>query len=505
MIRALLLAIVLLAAQAHAQTYDLVIRDGLVMDPESGLEAVRNLAVRDGKIAALTPERVSGKRVIDAKGRVVAPGFIDIHSHGQNQVGSRVQAFDGVTTAFESEVGQLPVAMAYDKAAATGRAINYGYTVSWSLARMQVLGGATPDGMVQGISEALEKAAAHSGDHASAEQLAQILALLEQGLDEGATGIGLALGYLPGATEEEVLAVSKLAARRDVTVFVHMRSTVGALAATQEVIANAAATGAHWYIMHVYLDSPEGIEAVELARRAGLRITPETLGWLSGSTYIDAPFLKPDALRKAGRPASMILYYGRRVASYDELARLQASDPKAHIITLPAQDDESDPARRAEIARRLRTPGWVLASDTMPWQQFPTAYLPERTWPLPATAWAHPRGAATYTRIIQKYVREWQLVGLMDVLRAGSLDPARELEAAIPGLRNKGRIKVGADADIIVFDPARIKATPTVEKPAALPSGMDYVIVNGDVLIEQGRMDAALLPGKPVRRPARAP
>jgi N-acyl-D-glutamate deacylase len=304
----------------------------------------------------------------------------------------------------------------------------------------------------------------------------------------------------PGATEEEVLAVSKLAARRDVMVFVHMRSTVGALAATEEVIANAAATGAHWYIMHVYLDSREGIEAVEAARRGGLRITPETLGWLSGSTYIDAPFLKPDALRKAGRPASMILYYGRRVASYDELAQLQASDPKAHIITLPAQDDESDEVRRAEIARRLKTPGWVLASDTMPWQQFPTAYLPERTWPLPANAWAHPRGAATYTRIIQKYVREWQLVGLMDVLRAGSLNPARELEASIPALSNKGRLKVGADADIIVFDPARIQAKPSVEKPTALPTGMDYVIVNGIVLIDRGRMDPALLPGKPVRR-----
>jgi N-acyl-D-glutamate deacylase len=503
MMRALLIAIgaaVLLGGQAQAQSYDLVIRGGLVMDPESGLEAVRNVAVHEGKIVAITQERLRGKQTIDAQGRVVAPGFIDIHSHSQNLVGSRVQAFDGVTTAFESEVGQLPIAMAYEKAAASGRAINHGYTVSWSLARMKVLGGATPDGTVQGISEALEKAASHAGDRASAQQLEQILALLEQGLDEGATGIGLALGYLPGATEEEVLAVSKLAARRGVAVFVHMRSTVGALAATEEVIANAAVTGAHWYIMHVYLDSREGIEAVELARRAGLRITPETLGWLSGSTYIDAPFLRADALRKAGRPASMILYYGRRVASYDELAQLQASDPKAHIVTLPAQDDESDPVRRAEIARRLKTPGWVLASDAMPWQQFPTAYLPEHTWPLPAKAWAHPRGAATYTRIIQKYVREWQLVGLMDVLRAGSLNPARELEASIPALRNKGRLQVGADADIIVFDPARIAATPSVEKPATLPSGMDYVIVNGVALIERGRMDPALLPGKQIRR-----
>jgi N-acyl-D-glutamate deacylase len=487
-------------APAAAERYDLVLNGGLVMDPESGLEAVRNVGVRDGRIAAITAERLQGAKVIDATGKVVAPGFIDLHSHGQNLVGSRVQAYDGVTTAMENEVGQLPIEAAYAQAASSGRAINYGYSVSWSLARMKVLGGATPDGTVQGISEALEKAAAHSGDHATPEQLSEILSLLERGLDEGASGIGLALGYLPGATEEEVLQVSKLAAKRDVPVFVHMRSTTSALAATQEVIANAAATGAHWYIMHVYLDSPEGIEAVELARKAGVRITPETLGWLSGSTYIDAPFLKPEALRKAGRQADNILYYGHRVASFEELARLQATDPKAHIITLPAKDDESDPAKRNEIARRLRAPGWVLASDAMPWQKFPTQYLPEKTWPLPATAWAHPRGAATYTRIIQKYVREWKLVSLMDVLKAGSLHPALELEPSLAPFRNKGRLKVGADADIIVFDPVRIEARPSVETPATLPTGMDYVLVNGVPVIERGKLDPAALPGKPVRR-----
>jgi N-acyl-D-glutamate deacylase len=500
----LLLGSLLLAAGTGSavadEQYDVVLKGGLVMDPESGLEAVRNVGVREGKIAAISTERLKGAKVIDATGRVVAPGFIDLHSHGQNLVGSRVQAYDGVTTAMENEVGQLPVEAAYSSAASTGRAINYGYSASWSLARMKVLGGATPDGTVQGISAALEKAAAHSGDHATPEQLREILSLLERGLDEGASGIGLALGYLPGATEEEVLQVSKLAAKHDVPVFVHMRSTTNALAATQEVIANAAATGAHWYIMHVYLDSPEGIEAVELARKAGVRITPETLGWLSGSTYIDAPFLKPEALKRAGRQPDNILYYGRRIASFEELAHLQATDPKAHIITLPGKDDESDPLRRSEIARRLRAPGWVLASDAMPWQQFPTQYLPEKTWPLPATAWAHPRGAATYTRIIQKYVREWGLVSLMDVLRAGSLHPALALESSLTQFRHKGRLKVGADADIIVFDPVRIVARPSVEAPATLPAGMDFVLVNGVPVIERGRLDPAALPGKPVRR-----
>jgi N-acyl-D-glutamate deacylase len=182
------------------------------------------------------------------------------------------------------------------------------------------------------------------------------------------------------------------------------------------------------------------------------------------------------------------------------LAHLQATDPKAHIITVEPKDDETDPARRNEIARRLKAPGWVLASDAMPWQKVPTQYMPEETWPLPATAWAHPRGAATYTRIIEKYVHDWRLVSLMDVLKAGALNPAQELEYAIPQFRNKGRLKVGADADLIVFDPEKIRGNASIERPATLPSGMQYVVVNGAVLIDKGGLDPAVLPGRPIRR-----
>jgi N-acyl-D-glutamate deacylase len=337
-------------------------------------------------------------------------------------------------------------------------------------------------------------------ERATEEQVREILTLLEQGLDEGAIGIGFALGYMPGTAPEEVLAVSKLAARRAVPIFVHMRNDAGAVAATEEVIANAVTTGAHWHIAHVYLDSKEGLELVALAQKAGVSITPETLGWLSGSTYIAAAFLRPEALRKAGRKSQDILYYGQRVSSFEELAHLQQTDPKAHIITVQPDDDETNVARRNEIARRLMAPGWVFASDTMPWTQRPTGYIPEKTWPLPPTAWAHPRGAANYTRIIQRYVREWRLVSLMDVLRAGSLNPAQELETAVPQFRNKGRLKVGADADLIVFDPQRVEAVATIEKPARLSRGMDYVIVNGTVLIDGGKLDAAAFPGQPIRR-----
>jgi N-acyl-D-glutamate deacylase len=120
----------------------LVLANGRVMDPESGLDAIRNVGIRDGKIVAISEGELEGSRVIDAAGRVVAPGFIDLHSHAHTSlIGGRVQAFDGVTTAFEAEAGQLPIDAAYRLAETEGRAINYGFTASWLAARIAVMGG----------------------------------------------------------------------------------------------------------------------------------------------------------------------------------------------------------------------------------------------------------------------------------------------------------------------------------------------------------------------------
>ncbi|MBS0417016.1 MAG: amidohydrolase family protein [Proteobacteria bacterium] len=483
-----------------AQRYDVVLRGGLVMDPESGLQAPRNLGLRAGKVAAISEAPLTGDRVIDVRGRVVAPGFVDVHSHAQSLLGGRVQAFDGVTTAIESEIGQFPVAAAYTDALTPGRAIHYGYTVAWDLIRDSVLGGASPDGTLRGRAASRAKAAQTIGRAATPEERQKILQLLERSIDEGAVGIGLALGYIPGATPEEVQEVSQLAARKGVTVFVHMRSGVSDFAATEEVIANAATTGAHWHIMHVYWDSDEQLDMLARAMRAGLPITPDTKGWLSSSTFLGAPFLSAAALRASGDSPNDILYYGRRIASDEELEQLRARDPGALIVALEKYDDTVDLHKREETARRLKTPGWVLATDAMPWTTPQSQPVPATTWPLPRNAWAHPRSAATYSRVIQEYVRNWKLVSLMDVLRASSLNPARELEQSVPQLHDKGRIRVGADADIIVFDPEKVAAMATVEQPAALSAGMEYVLVAGTLLIDKGRLNTAVFPGKAIRR-----
>jgi len=483
--------------------YDLVISGGRVMDPESGLDAIRNVGIRDGKIVAVSSAPLQGRRTIKAGGRVVAPGFIDLHSHGHNtQMGGRVEAFDGVTTAIEGEMGSLPIDMAYSKAAKEGRAINYGYTASWLQARMQVMAGAKPDGTLAGIQAAL-RTPGWADKEATPAQAQEIVAVVDKGLSEGGLGVGFLLGYAPATTRAEAHQISELAAKRNVPVFVHTRSTVSQAAGEQEAIDEAIATGAQWHIAHADIADRPGTQAkMETARAKGARISAETLAWMSGSTIISAEFLRPEALKKRGLPASMILYYGRPVASYEELAQLQKDDPGAYISTIrpPEASDLGNPKIRQAFADTFKLPGWTLATDSMPWTNTKGVEVPANTWPLPGDSWSHPRSAGSYTRVIQDYVVTWKLVDLMDVIRVGSLNPAKELEAVVPQMGAKGRIKVGADADIIVFDPSHVKVRATMLKPAAVSEGMDYVVVNGKVLIDNGRLQTGIQPGKPVRR-----
>jgi Amidohydrolase family len=125
--------------------YDLVIRGGRVMDLESGLEGVRDVGVRGGRIVAVAQGLEAGMRDVAAAGLVVAPGFIDLHAHGQSVPADRMQAFDGVTTALELELGSLPVKAWYEQQAAAGRVINYGTAVAWLFARIAAMTGVKPE------------------------------------------------------------------------------------------------------------------------------------------------------------------------------------------------------------------------------------------------------------------------------------------------------------------------------------------------------------------------
>ncbi|MBV8620289.1 MAG: amidohydrolase family protein [Curvibacter sp.] len=514
-VTAALLPLLLLAACATPSSaptvprYDLVVLGGRVIDPETGLDRITNLGVQDGRIAAITDAPLEGQRRIDAKGLVVAPGFIDLHSHAQVTPSMYMQAFDGVTTALELELGNLPIAASYEVAAREGRPIHYGFSVSWALARMKVLDGETPDGRTDSYVRHFARPGWRS--LTTRERSAAVLAEVEQGLREGGLGIGLMLGYGPDSNREEYLGAARLAARYDVPTFTHIRATNnieprGSYEGFAEVIAAAAGTGAHMHLCHINSSSWRQIglttEFIAQAQSRGLHITTEAYPYGASSTQIGAAAASPDNLPLRDMPATNIYMVdtGRWIGSSAELAQVRRERPNATAVFHAL--NEAKPEELALLDQALLFHDTALASDAIPYtlQGKP---IEGRVWPLPEGANAHPRIAGTHAKVFAHWVRERHLLSLQEAIRRSTLLPAQIMETAAPAMKHKGRLQVGADADIVAFDADRFSDRASYEHPALPSEGMQYVLVGGVPLIHEGQLDTTVMPGAPVRGPMR--
>lgn len=494
---------------AQKEPYDIVIEGGRVMDPEARLDlAEGNVGIKDGKIKWISEQPLKGKEVVNAKGLVVAPGFIDLHSHGQTLAGMRMQAFDGVTTALELEGGMLPIGLAYAARAKQQNPINYGFSSSWSTARMMALAGLKSDGTLQSLKGGFGTLKWHH--FVSKEESKQVLDLVEQGLCEGGLGVGVLLGYGPESNNDEYLELARLAKKHGAPVFTHIRylepfGPKNTLAAHQEIIAVAALSGAHMHICHLNSTAskriPEMLAAVDKARALGLKVTFEGYPYGAGSTLVNAAFLAPKNLANMGIQPSNVVYLktGKPVADAEELAKLRKEDPNGRVLVYFL--DENNPKERKLIDMVLLHPEGVVASDTVQWQVDGKTLLDD-VWPLPASAVAHPRSAGCFCRILGRYVREEKKMSLMTALEKCSLRPAKILEESVPMMKYKGRLKAGADADVIVFDPKTVTDRATYLQPNQTSVGMQHVIVNGTFVIRAGELIKSAAPGKAVRRPA---
>ncbi|UCG75409.1 MAG: amidohydrolase family protein, partial [Gemmatimonadota bacterium] len=337
------------AAVQTATDFDVVILNGRVMDPETEYDAIANVGVKDGRIAVITTEAIEGRQTIDATGHVVAPGFIDLHAHGQNIGDYRMQAMQGVTTMLELESGVLPISDWYEAQAERKLPINYGASSAWTFARIATFTGTGPEPTSAYFQDAQGRTD-WKMELATPDQQAAILDLVAQGLDEGGLGIGINAGYAPGYGQKEYFALAELAAERGVATFTHVRyasnlEPQSSFEAVKELIGNAAITGAHMHLCHINSTSLKDIHSIlpliDDAKEQGINITVGAYPWGAASTVVGAAMFSGDGWRERMGSTAENFQLGTSRMTEEQLADYQQNKPGT-FITWHFLDEENE-------------------------------------------------------------------------------------------------------------------------------------------------------------------
>ena len=348
-----------------------------------------------------------------------------------------------------------------------GQIVNFGASIGHIPARMKALGDPSTSILPAGVG----------GSRTPTEaQLAEIEAILRKGIADGAVAVGLGSAYTPGAPMDEIQRVFKIAAEGNASAHIHVRNEVAGLDST---IAAAQAAGAKLHIVHVNSSGDTNLVAfldrIQKARDAGQDVTTEAYPYGAGMTEIkSALFDKWRTWPEARFGQHQLVSTGERLTR----KTFEEARAKGGTVIIHGRSEEQT---RAAIVSPLT----MIASD---------GFIENGR--------GHPRTSGTYAKVLGRYVRDEKGLTLMDALRKMSLEPARRLEARVPAMASKGRIKVGADADLAIFDPATVIDKSTYED-ATIPSvGIPYVIVNGQVVVDNGQVTSAR-PGRGIRAPVK--
>ncbi|MEM9178027.1 MAG: amidohydrolase family protein [Myxococcota bacterium] len=482
------------AAEAGASPdYDLVIRGGRVIDPGSGLDAVRHIGIRGDRIAALSETPLEGARTIDATGRVVSPGFIDLHTHSATPLGQRYQLMDGVTTALELEAGAHPVADFASELDGAAR-IHFGASVGWASTRVETIAGLRFESLLssrprpvrlrglwtilRGIfggppTEAFTRVA-------TADERARMRRLIEADLAAGALGVGVPLDYLSEGTKEpELRMVFEATARANTLLYIHVRRGVnGDPAGLREALRLARETGAAIHVCHISHNAMRNIDLflreIREARAEGVDVTTELLPYDAGSALISSAVFS-----RNWREVFAIDYADVEWAAtgmrFDEATwhEYREKHPGGQVVHHYLKPEWT---RRA-----LVEPGVIVVSDLLPMVDEESMVAPHN---------------GAFTRILGRHVRERGDLDLVTALSKMTTLPAQRLAKFFPAFERKGRLAIGADADVTVFDPETVIDRATYGDPFQGADGLTAVIVAGRVALEDGRVVEDVFAGR---------
>ncbi|GAA6161860.1 amidohydrolase family protein [Ruegeria sp. HU-ET01832] len=476
----------LLAPFAYAQSFDIVIKNGRVMDPETGFDATANVGINNGFVTEISTDNLEGIREIDASGHVVAPGFIDYHSHGQDLFAQRLYARDGVTTPMDLEIGQYPINSYYDYW--DGKSIvNYGANVSHAFARLAVLDGLDPGGRV--FYEGSATRAMDDGQQWKTKLYdpldeAAILEAVEEGLQQGGIGIAYPIGYYTVVGSPEVMAVTSLAAKYDLPITTHVRylsqiPPSGFMGIT-EMLTIARENNVPLLVHHVPSNclglTEKCLDLIDNARAQGQKVIGEFYPYNYAGTYVDADYNKPGYKERLGVEASdYIVTETGEPLNDEEFDRLRTEAPETQLLMYTMKDEY--------IMEAMTRPGVIVGSDAMPYivdgglnGDFETPY---------GAGAGHARGAGTHAKVL-RMARETGAISLMDALSKMTYEPAAFLEDHVPQMKLRGRIQEGSVADITIFDPENVtdNSGPENGKNSLPSSGIPYVIVNGTIVVD---------------------
>lgn len=546
-----------LAGNAAQNSYDLIIRNGRIIDGTGSPWYRGDVAVSAGRIVAIGRlADATARKTIDARGEIVAPGFIDML--GQSELNILVapslpsKIYQGITTEITGEGDSI--APLDDRTIADNRKSyeHLGITPTWRtldgyFARLEKQGIGINLGTYVGATSVRRMVLGDDDVQPTPAQLEQMQALVATAMQNGAMGLSSALQYAPApyAGTDELVALAKVASRYGGIYATHMRDEgndetnaldevfkIGREAHIPVEIFHLKAAGkANWGKM------PDIVAAIDRARASGLDVSADTYAytaWGNSLASIVPPWAhaggdaKLIARLKDPKTRAQIKAYIQDPGKDDQWNNewKEAPGPDGILITSVgnpalrplqgkrisdiAKDWHEDPLDAAldflikddaatSVAVFGMDPGDVATVLKQPWVSICNDSGGTEPWGMLGKAHPHPRAYGTFPQIIQKYVEQQHVLTLPDAIRKFTSLPAQRM-----GLTQRGVIKVGMYADMVVFDPAKVRDTATFEQPNQLAQGMDYVIVNGTPVIADGKMTHAL-PGKVLRGPGYAP